>query len=396
MALTVGTGPTNEFSYGGRGACTGCQTVHRGSVAKTWQVGLRTLPSSHSNEPKMPVVWKYNGKADQTYIRENWSRAAILRGGPNAERLPIIPVVLHQNHYFALRLPKLRKTFPKEWAEDHDEQIQASQDIGDGCRLELSRDVRGSGNSSVEDSSFDVDELLATCSIKSEKDSGMKQVDNISALLKPCSSFKDEMETAEDLDFDEQKEIQRVQRLKKHWDCPICALHFDLPVGPSIRHTAICKISHHMRTKHTSVWKRQVEKMELWRSKRGASCFGVSQMIQSAPFLEIPKHRWISEVRFPCPYCDKVLPEFVSGALTKRMENIALLSKRYHIQMECKGCPADVPLKKCWKDAKIKHQWFFEQKAAERVRKAQFDIAKENGHDPVDLPIPFSQEETHW
>ena len=115
------------------------------------------------------IVWQFKGSANETRNRALWKRAAIIRGRKESAKQVIIPVVLHYGHYYALRMPALRKSWPKEWAltkEEEESETAVSQDLEN--TQALSALCRGGCNEFCtpvkKRKQCDIDHFLRTCS----------------------------------------------------------------------------------------------------------------------------------------------------------------------------------------------------------------------------------------
>ena len=329
------------------------------------------------------VVWQYVGNAEQTHLREFWRRAAIIKGKESQKPI-VIPVVLHYGHYYGLRYPALRRSWPKEWAlSKEDEDITLTQNVDDTQKLTaLSRggehekqDGKGltvDALGSTEDVSWDInlsgicrggggscfetpkkrkkeeaEDLLRTFSSRRTKASSGKEdllrtfsTKRSKASAKGCEDIETMLRVCE------QEQLPSTTRKEKSkiWSCPICQDEFK--IGDRVK--AAKMITNHLRRLHYGIYLNAMVKNSL-RNRHGAG-LGMTGLVQPVPFIKMDEKDRASQAEFVCPYCDMALPLLAEGrcgrkvsrkklndskGLTTTRRYLQRLSKKQHLRCDC-------------------------------------------------------------
>ena len=332
------------------------------------------------------VVWQYKGGPNESHKQESWKRAAVIRGKKESAKQAIIPVVLHNGHYYALRLPPLRKQWPKEWAltQSEEKEIAVSQEMSN--TQTLAPLLRGGGKDDPLStpkkkgkSNYDIDEMLKSCSSGVDVEELLRSCSSsrtsLSDLLRTCSSKKSKKEGSRTLCEKGQKFVR-----VKHstWCCPVC--EETVNIGNRIK--ACGKITDHMRRRHWPIYLNALT--ENSKRNRGRTNLGMVGLVQPIPFQHMEKEE-LPDVEFVCPYCDMALPCLsgvkVTGKATTR-RYLAKLSKKQHLRFDCKFRheKKDVTLRNYHFDYTRKYKkydevWYLQSSYLKRPR--------DNGHEPV-------------
>ena len=159
-------------------------------------------------------------------------------------------MVLHYGHYYALRLPPLKKHWPQEWAVVKDDEIPLTQDV-ENHKL-LNPICRGGGRdafttpkkarrNSIED------DMLRTCSsVCSEQEDLLRTCDTaLSNLGCSIASKRSNRSNAAS-----SSKVKKTMKKKFNWTCPICAqvLSYDH------KRKETSKICKHLQRYQYAVW----------------------------------------------------------------------------------------------------------------------------------------------
>ena len=108
---------------------------------KRWLCGLGLTGCALMQQCSI-VIWQFSGTANETTDQKKWHRVAII--SDNGKH-PIIPLVLHKGHYFGLRLPPSRKSWPREWLStlEDEKEVPITQNVDEAGGL--SHLCRGGG-----------------------------------------------------------------------------------------------------------------------------------------------------------------------------------------------------------------------------------------------------------
>ena len=320
------------------------------------------------------VVWQYVGNAEQTHMREYWRRVAIIKG-KESQKPVVIPVVLHYGHYYGLRYPALRRTWPKEWAfTKEEEDIPMTQNVNDTQKLTaisrggvvgqcVGKDLAFDAPGSTEDVSWDInlsglyrgggsnnfetpkkrkreaEDLLRTFSTRRTKASnGNEDLLRTFSTKRSKASAKSSDDIENMLRVCEQDQLPSTVK-KAHgkiWSCPIC--QEEIKIGDRIKSGG--KITHHLRRLHYGVYLKAMVQNSL-RNRHGAG-LGMTGLVQPIPFRHMDEKDRAAHAEFVCPYCDMVLPLLApqkkqtdSGGRTTTRTFLARLSKRQHLRCDC-------------------------------------------------------------
>ena len=354
------------------------------------------------------IIWQFDGKASETFDQSKWRRAAIIKGcrGSDNGRSKIVALVLHRGHYFALRLPPLRKAWPREWLvtpEEADKSIPVSQDVeeaagltsvcrgggnGDVCAMTPSKtkvvDVEhmlrsfSSRGSSSKTEVADVEHMLRSFSSKGS--SRKTEVADVERMLRSCSSIASGKKTSTT------KVIKHVLKGPTSWTCPICEEKLDLHRWKRPHNV----ITDHLSRRHTAIYDNAVAENK--RINRRGAGMGMAGLVRHVTFQTMDKSKWQDEAEFVCPYCEQVLPWLGGKRSQKHGRGYLLrLSKKHHLQFDCKFRheKKGVTMRQYHFDSLAKYgqkfswcntQWYMKSKHIEK--------AKERGHDPVVFVFP--------
>ena len=307
---------------------------------KRWICGL-TLAACAMQQKCCFVIWTIDEESPNQ-IAVGWKRIAIIKGGHGT--LPVVPLVLHEKHFYGLRLPIGKKNWPREWLQPMDEQIPTTQ--------------------SVEDTQQCQTVLRGGCNDESDFQTPKKQIDDIEGFLKPFSSTK---RMVEDCIRTCSSMTSSAKRKDRHdgacssrktinslpsWSCPVCNLCITL----EDRKKGARKVTKHLSEKHHVIWRESMESNGKWR--RNTSNLGLRSMHDPVDFIEWNGSK--NNVYFPCAYCNKVLPKFFDGQPTKTQKYIIRRSKMFHLRTKCVGKKAKkATLYQYWLDSVRKHRSFF-------------------------------------
>ncbi len=280
------------------------------------------------------VVWQYNGTASETHNQELWKRAAVIRGKKETAKQVIIPVVLHYGHYYALRIPALRKSWPKEWAltKDEDKDVAVSQEMDNAKALDPL--CRGGGKQifctpKKNKKTDDIEQLLRTCSSRA--------TEAIDEMLKSCKTIGESddeqlLRTCSPATTVKSKKSVIKHTIKKHiWSCPVCEEEVD--VTDKVK--ACRQITDHLKRRHP--WNFLKALSDNSRRGRHGSGLGMVRLVAPTPFQQMEHSRWANEADFICPYCEEALPRI--GTRTHKSDArgyLVRLSKKQHLRHDCK------------------------------------------------------------
>ena len=327
------------------------------------------------------IIWQFDGKASETFDQSKWRRAAIIKGcrGSDNGRSKIVALVLHRGHYFALRLPPLRKAWPREWLvtpEEADKSIPVSQDVEEAAGL--TSVCRGGGDGAEcfqtpikAKVSKDIERMLRSFSSKGT--SSKDEHDEVERMLRTCSSIATGGKCSTN-------KVKKHVLKSKTWTCPVC--QETLPLDKWKRPGHI--IADHLSRRHTAIYNNAVEENRKI-NRRGAG-MGIAGLVKHVTFQTMDKSKWPEEAEFICPYCDKVLP-WLGGKRSQKHGRgyLVRLSKKHHLRFDCKFRheKKDVTLRQYYLDYMAKFgqllgtntKWYMQSKYIEK--------AKERGHDPA-------------
>ena len=356
---------------------------------KRWVCGL-CLAGAALLQHCTIVVWEYKGRLDQVHLKQHWHRAAVIRGKETAKPV-VIPIVLHFGHYYALRLPNLRKSWPREWcntqSDEKEENINFTQDIENTkeltsiCRggikvIVESKDLSVDAPGSTEDVSWDIN-LAGLLRGGAKGAARSKEEDDDDSLLRPFADEEEKDESAggdilpsaifstpkrkrsksSNLDDSMLKTFSpgntrstskkstntllqscrtvkstSIKKNKKGWSCPVCRMHIDVVD----RYKASKQIANHLRRMHFPVFQNALT--ENAKKNRWGAGLGMEGLVKAIPFQKIDKKDWAA-AEFVCPYCELALPA-LGGTKTRTNGTDARyyllrLSKRQHLRCDC-------------------------------------------------------------
>eukprot|EP00434_Breviolum_minutum_P043821 symbB.v1.2.039081.t1/scaffold6338.1/size21769/1 len=340
---------------------------------KRWMCGLCLAGAALSLHCTI-VVWQYKGRIDQVHLKEHWSRAAIIRG-KDTQKPVVVPVVLHHGHYFALRLPSLRKAWPKEWCNTkEDEKVALTQDIDNTqelsticrggkeeeemeeiCLADWSADASGStedvprdigltnrlrgGAKEADEDAEEVEELLrpfdekAFCTPKKENKSNGNHDEEMlkSFSTRRTASTKRSVDSLlKSFRMDSTSKKPRPGRIgvnlhkKKHntWTCPVCSEVVEI----TDRKKGLSYIGSHLKKFPYATFQSAVT--ENSKRHRWGAGLGLRGLVKAIPFQAMEKSRWKEEAEYVCPYCEEALPKLagkktnLNDTRTWRMVNL--------------------------------------------------------------------------
>ena len=328
------------------------------------------------------IIWQFDGKASETYDMSKWRRAAIIKGcrGSDNGRNPIVALVLHRGHYFALRYPTQRKAWPREWLitpEESEKSIPVTQEVEEAAGL--SAICRGGG---WEQDGFstpmkskvnkDIEEMLRSFSSKGT--STKKATSGIDNMLRTCSTI---CESARRSSSTVKKHILKPP---KTWTCPVCQEVMD--VESCRRPTDV--ITTHLSRRHTAIYKNAVEENK--KINRWGSGMGMVGLVKHIAFVKMDRAKWEEEAEFVCPYCEMVLP-FLGGKRNQKggRGHLLRLSKKHHLRFACKHRhqKKDVTLRQYYFDYLAKYGQMLGSNTSWYMQSKYVEAAKKRGHDPV-------------
>ena len=346
---------------------------------KRWVCGL-CLSSIALNQKATVVIWSYFGKNCKNHEKNTWQRIAVLKAGTGT--YPIVPVVLHGGHYYALRLPSGKRSFPMEWGEvDIEQDIPVTQEVDDEHLKDINCVLRGGmlhftpvKRKKCED---ECENLLRSFStVRRTPILEKHQEDDCEHLLRAFSSGK-------------------TKATKAVWRCPVCEMEFDI----TNRQKAAQKVGHHMRSLHTCEWQRRREERLKWRDgKRVPSGLGLKHFIKPISFIKWNKKDERSFF-FKCAFCGKGLPKFTDNdKLSVKQQAISRMSKMMHIKAECHQIKdSDMTVRSFTTASRKSFPDFYAVKYralrlanSKRKMNQQIKIAEDNGHEPVVLNVAMS------
>ena len=293
-----------------------------------WLCGL-CLASVAIQQKVSIVVFKV---ADNT---PTFERVAVFSGSGDEDRMPIIPILLDNGHYYAVNKLSPRTTFPLAWVKAEGIiRIQSLVDI-DSSQLPA---FRGGGNEDVfttpiKKGNISIeDHLLRTC--QSDNCSSKWFGNHSGSLLKICSSRRSGIGSVRKTAFDKSsKKNNAITRTEPEliaqeinagrsaiWKCRFCSFRLTVNKGDSM------KVIKHIRTRHHSEYVQQMEehkKLGLGK-KRGISGFGIRGVKLPSEFNILSKEEW-KQAKFVCPYCDK-------GHVHELTRHEWLMAKKQHLQ----------------------------------------------------------------
>jgi len=381
-----------------------CEAIRR---PKRWVCGLVMAGAAMAQRINIVIWTKKEGE---------WVRIAILRGGKDWQKCPVIPLILSRGHYFAMRMQKA--PWPKEWAYDADD-IQSSQDLRNDIQLranfgrggtdeigtpikrrcctkkgkeedEVERLLRTCSSKATEKT---LNELLRTCSTRRTgglgtkgratscksviKDKCTKKTEDAGKLLRTCSTVKSTKSCNDES-----------CRTDIKWRCPIC----EEVITSESKPVATQKIASHMVRLHYQKWREGIEANK-WFHKR-KSGFNLGVILRPIKFVEMEEKDKMEKAEYLCPYCPLVLPRVHHGQVGLKAQALVRRSKRLHLK-ECKGAKHN-SLRKYWKDFVRVHSDFYKRTSSERwfrsgVKHAANTATKaeQAGHEPVVFQFPW-------
>ena len=353
---------------------------------RRWMCGLGLTAAALQMKCNI-IIWQFDGKACDTHDQSKWRRAAIIKGcrGPDKGKSPIVALVLHRGHYFALRYPPLRKAWPREWLvspEEAEQNIPVTQEVEEAA--ELSAVCRGGGNGDdcamtpSKTKMEDVEHMLR--SFSSRGSSSKTDVAEVERMLRTCSSIASEKKSSTT------KVIKHVLKGPTTWTCPICEEKLDLHRWKRPHNV----ITDHLSRRHTAIYDNAVAENK--RINRRGAGMGMAGLVRHVTFQTMDKSKWQDEAEFVCPYCEQVLPWLGGKRSQKHGRGYLLrLSKKHHMQFDCKFRheKKGVTMRQYHFDSLAKFgqrfswcntQWYMKSKFIEK--------AKERGHNPVVFVFP--------
>ncbi len=330
------------------------------------------------------VIWRYKGDS------QGWERVAILHPGPDIKKYPVLPLVLHGDHYFALRFAPGRKNYPKEWAKEPEETegIPSSQELSSSQDINLK--LRGGGGHDVllrtcspASSRGKAEDLLRTCSTR--KTSSRKG----ESLLRACSSRKTSSTSAA------KSKVMKSITKAKFWCCPYCQDKIQIEENGNRMHDVSNIISKHLRKRHHSIWAQACHD-NLEKGKRGSG-LGLRKLCCNVEFIDIPEKDWVKKALFVCPYCKLAMPNITeaAGILNQKERYIVKRSKLHHLKICTSKQARGKTIQQCRKDALKKFRYFFAKRTFGLSEKKGINyrrsVAIQNGHVPVEVPLSYGK-----
>ena len=312
-----------------------------------------------------------------------WERIAVFQGPGSVHSMPILPVVLHAEHYYAVVKTAVKSHFPLEWVTQGGILVAQSLVDIDSHTYGWTHAGGFSPKSSAGSSTDSVEKLLRTCNSE-------RSVDSITKLLQTCKSEKgDNLRTCTPLKNIPGEAFSQPESLAKQlkakgtatWCCPICKDHLQVAAGQSL------KVVAHVRRRHPLQYQEAMQKFsKLGRGKsRGVSGFGIRGILAPVSFHHIKKED-IPTAAFICPYCSK-------GFQMPLSKHLAVVSKKHHLAHECSKKPCGkIGLKRFAADHL--HSEHGQMLQAERMvnRSMHYTLrsqqrAKKRGHDAIFLDV---------
>ena len=412
---------------------------------KRWVCGL-CLAGAALLQHCTIIVWEYKGRLDQVHLKQHWHRAAVIRGKETTKPV-VIPIVLHFGHYYAVRLPNLRKSWPREWcntqSEEKEENINFTQDIENTkeltmlCRGGTIKVGRSEGLSvdapgSTEDVSWDINLAgMLRGGAKSSDKKKKKAEEDDESLLRPFAEDDEaggseaggaatavpfstpkrkrsrscDIEEAMLRTFSTGKSkstsksintlLQSCRTSKstsaqkgKSWTCPVCRMHIDVVDS----HKASKQVANHLRRMHFPVFHNALT--ENAKKNRWGAGMGLDGLVKAIPFQKMDKEDWAT-AEFVCPYCELALPN-LGGAKTNKTDAryyLQRLSKKQHLRCECefRHEKKHITLRQYYMDyhkmlGLYDENWYLNTVYAQKLR--------DKGHDPVVFRVDKKDEHT--
>ena len=353
---------------------------------RRWMCGLGLTAAALQMKCAI-VIWQFDGNERETHEQSKWRRVAIIKGNKSdSGKCPILALVLHRGHYYGLRLPPLRKAWPREWLiapEEADKNIPVTQSVDEAA--ELSAICRGGGHEEcctpVKTSvPKDIDAMLRSFSMRSSES---RRRCGVEQMLRTCSTIASSK-------GGQRSSIKRnVFNEPKSWTCPICQERMELGKG----RMATDAITRHLTSYHTAIFQNALE--ENRKRNRHRSGFGMAGLVKPVAFQEIARNKWAEEADFVCPYCEMALPRLSNAKRSPKhgRHYLLRLSKRQHLKYDCKYKEAhqDTTLMQYYRDAQAKfgqsltctEKWYQQTPQVETVKKL--------GHTPVFFFFPKSE-----
>ena len=346
---------------------------------RRWLCGLGLTAAALQKKCNI-IIWQFEGDASQTHDQKLWKRAAIIKGCRGESKGPIVALVLHRGHYYALRMPAQRKTWPREWLvtpEEAEQNIPVTQDVEQAadltsiCRGGAGEDdcpitpVKSKGKKDIE---------LMLRSFSSRRTSHRSVADDVGNMLRTCSSIATGSRSTTN------KVKKHVLKAQRTWSCPICQEAFELTRWKRPAHI----IADHLSRRHTAIYQNAIEENRKI-NRRGAG-MGLAGLVKHVTFQTMDKSRWDDEAEFVCPYCEKVLPWLGGKRSQKHGRGYLLrLSKKHHLRMECKFRheKKDTTMRQYYHDFQAKFGQRFGTNTRWYMQSMYIDKAKERGHEPV-------------
>ena len=231
--------------------------------SKRWLCGLGLTATALQQRCSI-VIWQYSGTAKETHDQSKWRRVAIIKGneGNDNGKHPIIPLVLHKGHYYGLRLPPLRKSWPREWIvspEEEGKAIPVTQGVEETSVLATI--CRGGGQDEFEtpikNRGNNLEEMLKTFSSRRTKTSGRHP--DVEEMLRTCSSIVSGAKSSCS------KDKKHIIKKPASWTCPVCQETIELVKGKKTSD----HIYQHLRRQHAAIFLNALEENKK-RNRYGA------------------------------------------------------------------------------------------------------------------------------
>ena len=335
------------------------------------------------------IIWQFDGKASETHDSTKWRRAAIIKGcrGSDNGRSPIVALVLHRGHYFALRYPPLRKTWPREWLvspEEAERSIPVTQEVEDTAGLtSMCRGGAGGlecmATPKEKKVANDIEDMLR--SFSSRRTGSRRKNDSIEHMMRTCSSVDTTTKNST------KKVIKHGLKPLRTWTCPICQETLDVERWK--RPTNV--VTDHLSRRHTVIYNNAVAENKKI-NRRGAG-MGMAGLVKHVSFQEMDKSKWDDEADFVCPYCEKALP-WLGGKRGQSQKHgrgyLLRLSKKHHLRFDCKyrNEKKGITLRQYHSDFLAKFGQRFGTNTKWYMQSKYIQKAKERGHDPVVFIFP--------
>ena len=218
---------------------------------KRWICGL-SLAACAMQQNCCFVVWAIDDdQASQTAV--GWKRIAIIKGGHG--NLPVVPLVLHEKHFYGLRLPMGKKNWPREWLLPKDESIPMTQSVDDTQQCQTV--LRGGGNEEFQTPTKhteDIESFLEPFSTTKEM---------VDECLRTCSPTTSSTKRKKRHDGDSTS--KRSTYRPPSWCCPVCNLRITL----ENRRKGARKVAKHLSEKHHVIWRESTEQNGQWTLLNG-------------------------------------------------------------------------------------------------------------------------------